>query len=417
MSKLAMLGGEKAAAGLAESRPTWPPFDGTDLAVVTEAMRSGPWCRISGEEGGGEGALFERQFADYHDTKHGLVVANGTVAIELGLRACGVRPGDEVIVPALTFIASASAIACVGAVPIFVDSDPNTLQLDVKGVEAAITKRTTAVVAVHYGGYPVDLDALVPLCKKRKLLLIEDCAHAQGSQWRGQGVGSFGQMGCFSLQESKAITSGEGGIVMTNDDETAERALLLRNIGRSDRGYGHVALASNLRLPGVCQALLWSAFRHLPPQVERKDANGRALAEALRQVGGLEPLKADERVTRRGYYFMVLKYQAEQFGGLPRDKFTAALRAEGVPGLGHAYGIPLYRNDCFRKGEIERLLPPKRLGPLPDYDALNLPVVEKFCAEQQITMSHQMLLAPQRHLLKIADAVAKIKEHAAELMD
>ena len=417
MSELALLGGERAAAGLAESRPKWPPFDGTDLAVVTEAMRSGPWCRIGGDEGGGEGALFERQFADYQNAKHGLLVANGTVAIELALRACGVRPGDEVLVPALTFIASASAIACVGAVPVFVDSDPNTMQIDAKAVEVAITKRTTAVVAVHYGGYPVDLDALVPLCEKHHLALVEDCAHAQGTQWRGQGAGSFGQMGCFSLQESKSITSGEGGIVLTNDDAIADRALLLRNIGRSDRGYGHVALASNLRLPGLCQALLWSAFRHLPPQVERKDVNGRALNAALREVGGLEPLPEDERITRRGYYFKVFKYDSAHFGGLSRDRFTEALRAEGVPGLGYAYGIPLYRNDCFRKDEIERLLPADRLGPLPDYDALNLPVVEKFCAEQQITMSHQILLAPQRQLLKMAEAVAKIKEHAQELMD
>ncbi len=416
MPQLAILGGEPAAAGLSESVPSWPPFDGTDRAVVAEAMRSGPWCRISGAEGGGEGVLFERTFADYQHAKHGLLVANGTVAIELALRACGVRPGDEVIVPALTFIASASAIACVGAIPIFVDSAPDTMQLDTEAVEAAITDRTRAVVAVHYGGYPVDLDALVPICKKHGLALVEDCAHAQGSQWRGQGVGSFGQVGCFSLQESKAITAGEGGVVLTNDDEIAERALLLRNIGRADRGYGHLALASNLRLPGLCQALLWSAFRHLPTQVITKDRHGRALAAALREVGGLEPLPADDRITRRGYYFMVLKYDAAQFGGLSRERFTEALRAEGVPGLGYAYGMPLYRNDCFRRSEIERILPPERLGPLPDYDALSLPVVEKFCAEQQIALPHQVLLAPEPQVLTIAAAVAKIKKNAQELL-
>jgi dTDP-4-amino-4,6-dideoxygalactose transaminase len=205
--------------------------------------------------------------------------------------------------------------------------------------------------------------------------------------------------------------------VLTDCPELAERAHLLRNIGRGDTGYGHTMLASNLRMPGVNQALIWSAFRHLPDQVATKSANGDALSAALREVGGLDPLPVDERITRRGYYFKVFTYRSEQFGGLSRDRFMEAMRAEGVPGLWTAYGMPLYRNDCFRKENLEFLLPADRLGPLPDYDNLNLPVAERFCAEEQVVLSHPVLLAPQRHLLKIAEAVAKIKANAADLLD
>ena len=223
-------------------------------------------------------------------------------------------------------------------------------------------------------------------------------------------------MGCFSLQQSKAITVGEGGVVLTNSDEIATRAHLVRNIGRSDASYGHAILAPNLRMPNLSQALAWSAFRHFPSHVLHKQQTGDALSAALREVGGLEPLPADARITRRGHYYKVFKYHAEDFGGLSRAQFTAALHAEGVPGLGEGYSMPLYRNDCFRRGEIERILPPARLGPLPDYEALHLPVAERFCSEQQITMMHHVLLAPEAMVLRIADAVAKVKQHAFELV-
>jgi len=159
-------------------------------------------------------------------------VADGTVSLQLILRTLNIGVGDEVIVPALTFIATASAVAEVGAVPIFVDVDPETLTIDPDAVAAAITLRTRAVIGVYYGGFPIDFDRLLPLVRERRLYLVEDAAHAQGTTWRDTGVGALGVFGSFSFQESRSLPSGEGGIILTNDDDLAERARLLHNIGR-----------------------------------------------------------------------------------------------------------------------------------------------------------------------------------------
>jgi len=413
MAKLAINGGPKAAEGL--RIPPWPMLDEEDKRAVIEALESRRWCRIYP---GSRVEEFEKAFAQYHDAKYGIAVSNGTVALELALLACGIRPGDEVLVPAVTFIASASAIVTsVGAVPVFVDIEPDTASISPQGIKEAITDRTKGVVAVHYGGYPVDFDRILPIVKEHGLVLIEDCAHAQGTEWRGRKVGAIGDIGGFSFQESKAFTAGEGGIVLTDDEGIAERARLLHNIGRvvGRPGYEHHVLASNYRLSELHAALLLAQLRRFSDKQARlKHENGEFLAQGLREIGGVEPLKRDERITQRGYYFFIIRYDSEQFDGVHRDRFVEALRAEGVP-CGIGYGMPLYKQPAFKRERIEPLLA-ESSKPWPDYEHMYLPVAERFCAEEQITLPHQVLLADRSGLQAILDAVAKIKEHIGELV-
>jgi len=411
MATLAIHGGAQAAKGL--QFPPWPEFDVCDEEAVLTALRSRRWCRLSGSEV----EAFEHEFAEYHDAKHAIAVSNGTVALELALLACGIKPGDEVLVPAVTFIASASAIiTSVGAVPIFVDIDPETATIDPDALEAAITERTRAVIAVHYGGYPIDFDRIIPIVQKHELYLIEDCAHAQGTEWCGRKLGAIGDIGAFSFQESKSFTAGEGGIVITNNSDLAEQARLYHNIGRvmGQAGYKHFVLASNFRLSELQGALLRVQLqRFREKQVHIKHERGQFLANMLREIGGVEPLKKDERITQRGYYFFVMRYDSNAFAGVSRDRFIEVLQAEGVPCY-NGYGMPLYKQPAFKEQEIRRWLP-ESAKPWPDYEHLFLPVSERFCFEEQITLPHQLLLLEQTKLQAVVGAISKIKMHCGEI--
>jgi len=394
--------------------PEWPLFDEEYREIVLNVLSSRHWGRLYSDSRVEE---FERAFAEYNGAQYAVGVSNGTTALELALLACGIEPGDEVLVPAVSFIASASAIVTsVGAVPIFVDIDPETACISAEGIEEAITDRTKGVVAVHYGVYPVDFDRLLPIVQKHGLILVEDCAHAQGTEWKGRKVGAIGNMGGFSFQESKALTAGEGGIVLTNNEELAQQARLYHNIGRvvGRPGYEHHVLASNYRMTEFQGALLSAQLKRFrQDQVQEKYANAQFLGSELQKLGGIEPQKHDERITGRGYYFIVLRYHSEQFAGVHRDRFVEALRAEGIP-CGAGYAVPLYKQPAFKRERVARLLA-ESARPWPDYETIFLPASERFCAEEQITIPHQALLAGRQGMQQIVDAVAKIKENVAEL--
>ena len=204
-TQLAILGGSPT---LTEEPPAWPYVDRSDREALNEVLESRVWGGYHEKVG-----ELERRFAAFHGAKYGIATANGTVSLEIALIAAGIRPGDEVIVPPVTFVASATSIARVGAVPVFVDLDPQTLNIDPERVAEAINERTRGIAAVHFAGHPVDLDTLTKLCAQRGISLIEDCAHAHGAEWRGRRVGGFGQFGSFSFQASKNMTAGEGGIL------------------------------------------------------------------------------------------------------------------------------------------------------------------------------------------------------------
>lgn len=409
MGKLAINGGKPVIKNLGK-KVIWPILNKEDIKAVTDSLRSRKWCRIYP---GSCVEKFENAFARFHNAKYAIATANGTVSLQLALRACGVRSGDEVIVPALTFIATASAVTEIGAIPVFVDSDPDTLAISAETIKNAITTRTRAVIGVHYGGYPIDFDAIIPVVRRHSLVLIEDAAHAHGTEWKGRKIGAIGDIGSFSFQETKSLTAGEGGIIITDNSRIAEEARLIHNIGRvlGRPGYEHYISSSNYRLSEIQGALLLSQIRYLNSQTYHKHRMGEFLRKELNKLG-IETLKKDPRVTKRGYYFFVMRYKEERFKGVSRDKFMAALQAEGVP-VSNGYGMPLYKQPAFRRETIRKVVNERYLS-IPDYENLFLPVVEEFCREQ-LTLLHYYLLLEKKEVQGIIDAFSKVIENIDEL--
>ncbi|MCX8162906.1 MAG: DegT/DnrJ/EryC1/StrS family aminotransferase [Candidatus Bathyarchaeota archaeon] len=419
MSKLAIKGGRPEAEGLRKLIPPWPPLNDDIRLSLIKALDGRRWCRLY------PGSLcerFEEEFARFHDAKYGVAVANGTVALELAFKTLGVSYGEEVIVPAVTFIATASAVTEVGGIPIFADIDPETAAISPESLKATVEERidkggrVKGVTVVHYGGYPADLDAILKIAGDYGLFVVEDCAHAHGSEWRGRKVGAIGDMGCFSFQESKSMTAGEGGIVITNRDDLIDRARLIHNIGRvlGKPGYIHYILSSNYRMTELQAAILLEALKIYPEQLKLKHEVGEYLASKLSRIGGVDPLRRDPRITMRGYYYYVIRYDPREFEGLPKDRFIEALRAEGVP-ASVGYGMPLYRQPAFARERLMETVPGELVERMPRYEDMYLHGAESFCASE-VTLPHQVLLAGRDGADLIVAAIEKIKENVYELL-
>jgi dTDP-4-amino-4,6-dideoxygalactose transaminase len=385
---LAIDGGRPAVE---QPPPPWPIFDDEDRAALMSVLESRTW-------GGYHPVVdeLERRFAALHGATRGIATVNGTVSLEIALAASGIGAGDEVIVPPITFVASATAILRVGAMPLFVDVEADTLNLSVAAVEGAITPRTRAIVAVHFAGLPLDLDALVDLCEKRGLILIEDCAHAPGASWRGRPVGSFGAFGSFSFQASKNLTAGEGGMLITSTPDLAERAASLANQGRRAGGawYEHVNLGTNARMTGFQAALILRQLERLPAQIELRAARAERLRHGLTTIDGIDAVPAvlDPRVSAHAYHLFTMRVDGTRWKDLDRERLAEALQAEGVPvSLGYPY--PIYRNALFdRQAHIVR-------------DCRN---AEDYCATA-LWLPHNALLADQQWIDSVIEAMRKVR--------
>jgi dTDP-4-amino-4,6-dideoxygalactose transaminase len=392
MGRLAILGGEPVRK---EPFSRWPQFDENEKAALLEVLESGIWGGYSPKVG-----EFEQAFADFHKAKYGVTAANGTVTLEAALLAAGIEAGEEVIVPPISFIATASAVLRVGAVPVFADIDESTYNLDPELLSEAVTDRTRAIIPVHFAGHPADMEAIIEIAERHDLVVIEDCAHAHGAAWLGKRVGGFGAFGSFSFQASKNMTAGEGGILTTNDKTLAEKARSVCNQGRRAGGawYEHVRLGTNYRLTGWQAAVLLAQLERLPQQLETRSANARFLIDQLRHFELISPPVVDERVTDHSYYLFMLRLKRETLPGLSKSKFVKALAAEGIP-CAEGYPYPLYCNPLFESHTHRR-------G--------NCPEAERMCAEA-FWVSHEIMLAPREELLDFVSAVAKVCENAGEL--
>ena len=381
--------------------PQWPEWDEDDIRALADVVRSGKWFAHGGETN----PRFAERWAEYQHARFCTPLTNGTHALEIALRAAGVKAGDEVIVPPYTFIATASAVVNINAVPVFADIDPTTLNLDPAAAEAAITERTTCLLPVHVAGLPADLDGFSDLARRRGLLLIEDAAQAHGAEWRGRRVGAHGRAGTFSFQASKNLNAGEGGAIVTDDESVFDRAWSLINVGRKRVGgwYEHETLSGNYRMTEFQAGLLLSQMRRLDDQTGRRSANGDYLAGKLAQIEGIMPARRDERVTRHAYHLFVFKYRAEAFGGMTRDDFIQALTAEGVP-CSRGYQ-PLYRSDAFRVDAATHPFAGRF-----DYGQVRLPEVERVAEEEAVWLTQRMLLATREDMDDVVAAVRKIQE-------
>jgi dTDP-4-amino-4,6-dideoxygalactose transaminase len=338
-----------------------------------------------------------------------LSVTNGTAALEAALRAAGVSYGDEVIVPPYTFVATASAVLLVGGIPVFADIDPETYCLDPAAAEAAITPRTKAIVPVHIAGNPADIDSLCAIAGRHGLTLIEDACQSHGGRLGGNPTGSLGDMGCFSFQSSKNINSGEGGAITTNDPELFERAWSFKNCGRTRGGewYQHDVIGDNFRMSQFQAAILRAQLTRMEEWAERRAANGAYLCKGLTDIGGLVPQRTYDKVTRHGFHFILTRYQPEAFGGWSRERFLAALHAEGIP-ASRGY-IPLYNTGAVEKTTA---LLRQKLG-LGEGSSPECPVTERACNVEAVWLLGQSpLLGPREDLDDVLAAVAKIRAAA-----
>jgi dTDP-4-amino-4,6-dideoxygalactose transaminase len=408
MSLPALLGGEPVADD--GTYPSWPQWGEREREELLATLDSGAWWTGDGERA----FAFAQAFADYQGAAGGLPFINGTTTLESALVACGIGEGDEVIVPGMTFVASASAVLAVNATPVIVDVDPETLCIDAAAAEAAVTPKTRAIIAVHVAGAVSDLDLLVALCERRGLHLIEDCAHAHGSQWRGRGVGSYGSFGSFSMQQGKLMTAGEGGALIGNDQALLEAAWNYADCGR-ERGrwfYHHASIGSNFRMTEWQGAVLLAQLERFPAQHAVRNANAIALGEALAAIPGLRAQKRDERMDSQGNYCFVVHYDEREFAGLPLRRFEEALYAEGIP-LGVSYPS-LSDLELFRSGNFAPTL--RGSAPAIDYANLHLPVAEH-AAATTVWMEHRILLAERDRVLRVAEAAARIQANAAAIVE
>lgn len=382
--------------------PSWPIFGKAEEKALIEVLRSGKWG-IGGEKN----AEFSQAYAKWLGVRRVVTCTNGTAAIEIALRAVGVKPADEVIVPSYTFVATASSVLSIGAVPVFADIEPETYMMDPDSVEAVITPKTKAIIPVYIGGDPADLDRILKIAGDRDLRVVEDAAQAHGAEWNGKRIGGDGDIAIWSFQSSKNLTAGEGGAMSTNNEEIGEDAWSIMNCGRrKDRQwYEHFILGSNFRMTEFQAAILLKQLAKVEGQMKIRDKNAAYLAKRLKEVEGIVPLETYPQTTRHAHHLFIMRYDQNAFGGVPKEKFVKTVNKEGIP-LAPGYTIPLHELPAIRNYS----LPYVNL----DYSTTKLPVTERACKEEGMWFHQSVLLGTRRDMDDIVDALLKVKKHSNE---
>ena len=378
MSELALFGGKPVRK---KPFPVWPRVTAGQKEQLLNTLESDSL-------GIGSDAIkaFEDQFAEFQDAKYCIATSSGTNALWVALKAGGVSAGDEVIIPPYTFIATASAVLMANAVPVFVDIDPETFNIDPVLIEKAITERTKVIMPVHIAGNPADMDRINDIAKKYNIIVIEDAAQAHGAEWDGVKVGALASGGIFSFQSSKNMNSGEGGAIISNDDTFMNSCFAYYNCGRQ-RGrewYEHQIVGGNHRINAMAASLLLPQLQSVEDDMVIRDKNRKKLDRALNSEG-LVTIGSYEKATRVANHLYLLKYKADYFNDVPREKFFDAMRAEGVNT--YAGYNPLYREKVFDNQDDD-------FPWLKDIDYAGIS-----CAETELIADYQSVWLTQNHLL------------------
>lgn len=383
--------------------PTWPVHDQTEETAVLEVLRSGKWWF------GDRVKQFEREFAEFQGSRFSVTCTNGTTALEMGLRALGVVDGDEVIVPCYSFIATATAVVTVGAIPVFADIHPDTLCIDPDDIERKITPKTKAIIPVHVAGRIADMTRINAIAQQHGLIVLEDAAHAWGSQLQGKGAGTLGRAGTFSFQESKNITAGEGGVLVTDDQDLADLCRSFTHCGRMKGAawYDHDVLGSNLRLTEFQAAILSSQLLRLPEQIDRRDQNAAIIHAALKEIPAVHTLADAPEMSRRSHHLYVFRWRPES-GTKTRADVVSALCDEGIPASAGWYR-PLYKNGVFQnahQGPAHGVTAPLADKGV-DYRDVQCPVCEQVC-DDAIWIPQYVLLADRPKIESLCDGLRKV---------
>jgi L-glutamine:2-deoxy-scyllo-inosose/3-amino-2,3-dideoxy-scyllo-inosose aminotransferase len=424
MKTLAINGGSSVRNVKANPWPRWPVWDSNEEKALLEVLNSGVWSYNGPKE-----TEFNRMFAEYTGVKYAVSAANGTVTLQMALEACGIGVGDEVILPGLTWQATAATILDVNATPVLVDVCEDTWCIDPKEIEKAITPKTKAIIPVHLYGSFCDMDEILKIAKMHKLFVIEDCAHKHGGEWNGKKAGSIGDIGSFSFQLSKHLTAGEGGAVTTNNFDLAEKLDALRNCGRRpialdssvDKGagqytdQGNFIQSGNFRITEFQAAVLVEGLKRMPDQNKVRDENGIYLNSLLEKIPGVKPMRRDKRETKEAYFNFAFRYNQKDFKGLPVKKFRAALTAEIGIEAAPSY-IPLSKCSLYvpltkparhkLSDSYWKAIDPSRFG---------LPVCDRIHFEESVCLHHKVLMGTKADIDQIDAAIMKIYENAESL--
>jgi dTDP-4-amino-4,6-dideoxygalactose transaminase len=389
----------------------WPIWDKEDEKAVLDVLHSGKWwCGAPKSHAGENVWKFQEEFAKMNESKYCFAVTNGTHAIEIPLIAMGVGLGDEVIVPEMTFVASASAVVAANAVPIMCDIDPETFNIDANKIEALITPRTKAIIAVHLGGMPCEMDKICEIAKKHKLFVIEDCAHGHMSRYKGKNTGNWGDVGTYSFQASKVMTCGEGGAIVCNDDKLAEKIYGVADAGRiaGEWFYSHFSYGSNFRLGEFQAALLRTQLKKYPAQLKKRNEAAVWLNAELAKIPGVHPQARKPGVEACANYVYAVYYEPDKFGGIEYKQMYKELEEAGIPT--DAFYPQLDQLGLFKDVKLRKGI---------DYSKANwggeksgpgkFPVVERI-SKSFFELPQELLLSDQTALQYVVDTVKAIQK-------
>ncbi len=414
--KLALYGGKPI-----RTKPLAQPNVGgeAELRAVRKVLKSGRLYYGLGVDADRPGRYafgreFEGQFAAYHGAKYGILVSNGSIAIAMALRAAGVKPGDEVIFQPYTCYANVDPVLQVGGVPVFVDIEPETYCIDVGRIEEKVTSRTRAIIAIHWGGRPADLDALRRIATKHELILIEDAAVAQGAEWKGKKVGNMGLLSTFSFGCGKQMSCGEAGMVLTSNKRLANKCYALRDRGRNSKGEV-CEIGWNCRVSEILAGFLLERLKKYPSQLRHVTRNAQYLYRGLEGIPGIKLLREDERITQHGFSLIIFRFDEDEFG-ISREQFITAMSAEGIHLGGAEYPVPLYRSALFRKGLLDEYLGSFRgYRARDDYRPADYPESERAYRKEAIRLHYDSFLGPRSDMDDILAAIHKVREHLDEV--
>jgi L-glutamine:2-deoxy-scyllo-inosose/3-amino-2,3-dideoxy-scyllo-inosose aminotransferase len=401
--------------------PRWPEHDERDVQRVSKVIESGQWGGYPYP--GPQTAEFARRFAEMQGGGYAVCMVNGTITMEVALRAADIGWGDEVIVPAYTFQATASAPMSAGAIPVIVDVDPNTYCMDPKKIEAVITERTRAIIPVHLGAQMADMDAIMEIAERHDLIVIEDCAHAHGAKWRGRGAGTIGHFGSFSLQSSKILTTGEGGVLLCRTPELASRAITVVDCGRPHSITGDLGdvdrfeegvsftMGGNYRMTEFQSALGNVALDRFPEQVKQREAMIGYMEECLSEIPGVRLLQRDDRHTTRSFYRFIFAIDPEVFGA-NHEVVCDLLDSEGIPcWVGYE---AMNRYSLYRPGE-SRLPVPSAFPERFQLEKMSFPEAERACEQEAVWLEENIFRAGQQGVNDAVAAIAKIQANAGRM--
>ncbi len=408
MSRLALSGGTPVRSA---PYPDWPSLDEADVDAVTAILRGG---QVGGfPEPGPKAAEFGAGFAAYQGAAHGIVMANGTVTMEVALKALGVGWGDEVVIPALTFAATPYAAMATGALPVFVDVEPERWTIDPDLVEAAVTPRTRAIMPVHLGQQMADMDRIMEIARRHDLFVVEDCAHAHGQRWRDQGAGCIGDFGSFSHQSTKILTAGEGGTLTTQDERLARRAHSLIDCGRpKDADEREYTFGANYRLGELACALLVNGLRRFPAQQELRARLGEHFERLAADIPGVTIKRRDPRITRWSFYRYIFEIEPGAFGGASNEQVAEALEAEGVPA--EVQYPPMSRYDLFQPSLSRLPVAVEHAGRL-DPSTMSFPVAEAAGERTAVYLNECIFRSDEAGVEHAVEAIAKVQRLAEQI--